>query len=108
MTSAPEPGYVPQWDMADRMRKTLRDSGISVQDVAEYLGVSRNTVSSWINGRITPDLTTQRLWAMRFGVPLTWLQTGEAGPDIPTGLRMGYLSGSMGHEARIIPFHLAA
>ncbi len=68
---------VPEFDRADRMRKALRVAGISVQDIAEYLGVARNTVSTWINGRIEPSIQTVRLWALRTNVPYEWLQTGE-------------------------------
>ena len=32
-----------EWDVADRMRKSLRASGVGVQDMADYLGMSRNT-----------------------------------------------------------------
>jgi transcriptional regulator with XRE-family HTH domain len=75
---------VPRWDTADRMRKALRQADISVQDMAEYLGVARNTVSTWINGRIKPSSQTLRLWALRCGVPLEWLTEGE--PE--SGVRM--------------------
>lgn len=69
---------VPEWDVADRMRKALRTSGMSVQDIADYLGVSRNTVSTWINGRIRPNKQSLRLWALKTGVPFEWLETGDA------------------------------
>ncbi|WP_353709512.1 helix-turn-helix transcriptional regulator [Cellulosimicrobium sp. ES-005] len=59
------------------MRKSLRLTGIGVQDMADYLEVSRNTVGTWINGRITPSAQTIRLWAMRTGVPYRWLRDGE-------------------------------
>jgi transcriptional regulator with XRE-family HTH domain len=68
---------VPEWDTADRMRKALREAGIGVQEIADYLGVARNTVSTWINGRIEPSTQTLRLWALRCGVPYGWL-TGAA------------------------------
>jgi len=38
-----EPGSVPEWDVADRMRKTLRTANLGVQEMADYLDVSRNT-----------------------------------------------------------------
>lgn len=77
---------VPEFDLADRMRKALRTSGVGVQDMADYLGVARNTVSTWINGRIEPSKQSVRLWAMRTGVPYEWLQTGERPqPENPDG-----------------------
>ena len=74
--SEPDPA-VPQWDVADRMRKSLREASIGVTEIADYLDVSRTSVSNWINGRIPPSVQTLRLWALRTGVPYEWL----AGPD---------------------------
>ncbi len=81
-TTEVTPGVaVPEFDLADRMRKALRTSGVGVQEMADYLGVARNTVSTWINGRIVPDTRTLRLWALRTGVPFEWLERGEVTPD---------------------------
>ena len=71
---------IPEWDKADRMRKALRGSGMTVQEMADYLGVARNTVSTWINGRIEPSPTTLRVWAMTCGVSYRWLCHGTEGP----------------------------
>ena len=68
---------VPQFDRTDRMALALRHSRLTNQDMAEYLGVARETVSRWVNGRSTPNQGMLRLWAMRTGVPFEWLQTGE-------------------------------
>lgn len=68
---------VPEFDLADRMRKGLRIAGMTVQEMADYLGVTRTTVSNWINGHVPPSKQTQRLWALRTGVDFDWLQTGE-------------------------------
>jgi transcriptional regulator with XRE-family HTH domain len=73
MTQQPDAPAVPSWDMADRMRKSLRHADLGVQEIADYLGVARNTVSTWINGRIEPSTQTLRLWAMRTGVSFEWL-----------------------------------
>ncbi len=75
--------HVPEWDVADRMRKAARESHIGVQDMADYHGVSRTTVSTWINGRVSPSAQTLRLWAMRCGVPLDWLRSGTADTPPP-------------------------
>ena len=68
-----ETSAVLEWDLADRMRKALRVSGRSVQEMADYLGVAPTTVSTWINGRNRPSPSTIRLWAMRCEVPYEWL-----------------------------------
>ena len=73
-----------EWDMADRMRKALRAADLPVQEVADYMGVSRNTISAWINGRATPRKSMLRLFALRVGASYKWLETGEA-PSSPDG-----------------------
>ena len=59
------------------MRKALREARVSVADIASYLGVTRGTVSTWINGRIEPSVQTLRLWALRCGVDYDWLRDGR-------------------------------
>jgi transcriptional regulator with XRE-family HTH domain len=82
MSEQPAAGELPRWDLADRMRKSLRHAGIGVQDMAEYLDVDRSTVSTWINGRIEPSVQTAKLWALRTGVPYTYLCHGTDAPCI--------------------------
>ena len=71
-----------EFDLADRMRKAMRVADVGVQDMAEYLDVSRNTVGNWINGHITPRTVTLRAFAQRCDVPFEWLKTGKA----PSGM----------------------
>lgn len=86
MTEMPNTSAVPTWDLADRLGKSLRTSGLSRQDMADYLAVHRNTITNWISGRITPSVQTVRLWALRCGVPYEWLTTGQAAlTPPPTG-----------------------
>ncbi len=74
-----------EFDMPDRMRRSLRISGVSAGDMADYLGVRREAVSTWLSGRVNPRKSTLRLWAMRTGVPLEWIETGQVpDPDDPT------------------------
>jgi len=88
MTVSTISGYrIPQWDIYDRMTKSLKESGMSVQEVADYYDVHRNTVSGWLHGRIKPDTRTLRLWAVMTGVPYEWLKDGTEppGPQDPDG-----------------------
>lgn len=75
-----------EFGMPDRLGKALDVAGIASGDMADYLGVSRNTISNYINGRTEPRKQTLRLWALRTGAPLEWLQTGiwpTTGPKVP-------------------------
>mgnify|MGYP003582546071 CR=1 FL=1 len=69
------------FDKADRMRRALRVSDIAVGEMADYLQVSRNTVTAWINGRNEPRRRDLAAFALRTGFPVAWLETGEAPHD---------------------------
>lgn len=75
--------FIFEFDLADRMRKALRVSGWSVQEIASRMGVSRNTVSSWLGGRSVPSEEQLTVWAAYTRAPLEWLQRGTvpAPPD---------------------------
>jgi transcriptional regulator with XRE-family HTH domain len=88
MTTQRSELLVPEFDLADRMRKALRVADLGVQQMADYLGVGRNTVSTWINGKIAPSTQTIRLWAIRCDVPYDWLRWGDIpGPGSPPTTR---------------------
>jgi transcriptional regulator with XRE-family HTH domain len=67
---------VPTWTLGDRMGKALDHAGIGMQEMADYLGVSRTSVSNWIHGRVRPNQRTLLLWSMRTGVDLGWIARG--------------------------------
>jgi transcriptional regulator with XRE-family HTH domain len=67
-----------QFDLADRMRKAMRVRDLGVQELADALGVSRNTISNWIGGRATPSTPALMAFASVTEVPLEWLKTGAA------------------------------
>jgi transcriptional regulator with XRE-family HTH domain len=74
--------HIPEWTLADRLGKSMRDADFSVQEMADYFEVNRNTIGGWINGRVKPDIESVRQWGVRTGVPYEWLITGEApSPD---------------------------
>lgn len=67
---------VPEWTLGDRLAKALRHADISVQEMADHLDVHRNTVSGYINDRARPSKSTVWDWAVRCGLPPTWVATG--------------------------------
>lgn len=92
MSTSTEHLPVPEWDLADRLGKALRVAGMSVAEMAIYLGVHRNTVSAWINGRTPISGPAIRAWATRTNVDFGWLDTGvEPAPPPNEGLPLPHL-----------------
>ncbi|MGQ2915891.1 helix-turn-helix domain-containing protein [Microbacterium aurantiacum] len=89
MSIAHDPHSKWSFGLPDRLNKALTVAGISNMEMAEYLGVSSNTIGNYISGRTTPKKQTLRLWALRTGAPLAWIESGETQeapqPDGPTG-----------------------
>ena len=66
-----------QFTLGDRLSKAMRAADVTRADIAEYLGVSPTTIGNYTSDRVPVKKQTLRLWSMRTGVPLTWLETGE-------------------------------
>jgi transcriptional regulator with XRE-family HTH domain len=67
---------IPPETLGERLRRARVHAGISVQTMADDLGVARQTVSSWENNRERPRRTTLLAYAFRCAVPVEWLETG--------------------------------
>ena len=67
------------FDKSDRLSKALKLGKVSSNEMAAHLDVSRTTISNYINGRTEPKRSQIRDWALRTGVPMEWLETGEVG-----------------------------
>ena len=76
MSTQPHASNVPQWTLGDRLGKSLDHAGMGMQEMADYLGVSRNSVSNWVHGRVPPNQRTLLLWSMRTGVDIDWITRG--------------------------------
>lgn len=82
-------GSIPQWSQGDRLAKALDHAGMSVQDMADFLEVTRNTIGNYTAGRTKINRATLLVWAERTGVDLRWLESGEAPNPPPTpGIRI--------------------
>ncbi|MGH9252897.1 MAG: helix-turn-helix domain-containing protein [Acidimicrobiales bacterium] len=93
MSQAYEQGTVPDWPLGWRMQRALSFAAISVEQMGEELGVSRSTISRWLNDRGAPSRGYLKLWALRTGVPLGWLDGTEGLPRVdsnhqPAGWRV--------------------
>lgn len=81
---------IPEFTVGDRLARARTTGGISVQQMAEALGVDRRTVGRYERSE-TVKRTIIMAYALRTGVPVEWLETGKYTPwDLnpePTGLR---------------------
>lgn len=59
------------------MALALEHGGVSVNEMAAHLGISRTTVSNYLHGRTKPRRGDLIAWAMRCGVPFEWLVNGD-------------------------------
>lgn len=70
-------GQVPQWSVQDRLRKAREHAGMTQLELAETIGVSRNSVSNYESGVTRPRQIVLNQWSLATGVPLSWLTSGE-------------------------------
>ena len=85
MTTANAHGNIPEIVLRHRLRIAREEAGLSVQGLAERMGVARNTVGNAEAGKGTPRKVVLNAWALATGVDIHWLETGKApdqgGPD---------------------------
>jgi len=90
-THVHERGSIPAFTVADRLRKAREVARLEQCDLAAAIDVSRGTVSNYERGSVQPRVIVMKAWALRTGVPLSWIQTGDGNegeaprPDGPDG-----------------------
>ena len=60
------------------LKQARSEAGLSQEDVAEKVGVSRQTVSSWENGKSYPDIASVITLSDAYGISLDSLMKGDA------------------------------
>lgn len=73
-------GRIPEFDLGDRIRKAIETSGLSVQEVADYMELNRNSPGRWIHGHNKPNALQLRAIAEVTGVDVAWLRWGRTEP----------------------------
>jgi transcriptional regulator with XRE-family HTH domain len=110
MSSQPDSPRVPEWTIAERLYLARTVAGYEKQQLADAIGVSRDTVGnyesrSWARKRSPAYI---KAWALATGVDGQWLQTGIS-PIHPSGVsQRGNTTGSIAHEASIHLIRTAA
>jgi transcriptional regulator with XRE-family HTH domain len=76
---------VPQWTIEDRLRKAREAAGFDQRELADAIGVARQTIGYYEAGNTTNHRRiVLNQWALATGVPVDWLRDGiepESGPD---------------------------
>ena len=58
--------------------RTMSDRWVSVEEIAVYLGVSRDTIYGWITKREMPAHKVGRLWKFKPDEVDAWVRAGTA------------------------------
>jgi transcriptional regulator with XRE-family HTH domain len=73
---------IPTWTLGDRLAKARRDvAKLTTRQMAEVLGVHKNTVTNWETGAIQPRRYAITAWAQVTGVSEAWLLGDQNGDD---------------------------
>jgi len=62
----------------------MEDRWLSVDEIAGYLGVKRDTVYTWISGRGMPAHRVGKLWKFKRDEVDTWVRDGGAANEHQT------------------------
>ena len=77
-------GAIPAWSLGWRLNRALSHADISVQEMADELGVARSTISRWVNDHGTePRAVYVKQWALRTGVDYRWLMGSTPADVLP-------------------------
>ncbi|HEU4543592.1 MAG TPA: helix-turn-helix transcriptional regulator, partial [Jiangellaceae bacterium] len=86
-------GVIPQWTVPDKIRKAREYAGLSQQELADRLSVTRTSVINWERGHTRPLRVLLGLLADATGVDPDWLASDDprtanlhSVPDRPAGL----------------------
>lgn len=72
----------PEWTLGDRLGKSLRYAGMKAQDMADIIGVARNTISNYVNDHTEPSKLALKEWALRTGVSVEWLEGNSPSSEV--------------------------
>ncbi|TQE98666.1 MAG: helix-turn-helix domain-containing protein [Spiribacter salinus] len=59
----------------------MDDRWLSVEEIAEYLGVAKDTVYTWVTSKRMPGHKVGRLWKFKREEIDTWIREGGAAEE---------------------------
>lgn len=79
--SAEQHERIPVFTRGDRLRKARLTTGLSTREFAEQIGISQKSVNNAESDSHEVRRIVLNAWAMATGVPVKWLESGEAGDE---------------------------
>ena len=73
-------------DFAERLLIARRRARMDSADLAQSVGVTRKTISSWESGRSEHSASSLAARAQSLGVTVTWILYGDEDRDLPTSI----------------------
>lgn len=67
-------------ELKDRIRKVIKDSGLSMPQFSSKIGVARTTIGHYRDGRTPPPIDFLEKVCREFSVSRRWLILGEGDP----------------------------
>lgn len=81
MTATPLDGAaIPQWTLADRLRKARLHAGLEQAELAAEIGIGRSTIVNYESGKTEPSRPVLLAWSLRCGVSYEWLSEMDPNP----------------------------
>jgi transcriptional regulator with XRE-family HTH domain len=75
---------------AGRLQQSRRWVGLRQEQIADVVGVTRRTVSSWEHGITTPSVDQLLAWARATGFPPSWFLPDEVSAVTRGSLQLGH------------------
>lgn len=72
---------IPPWTLGWRLQRALAHAKMTTSEMADELGVSRSTISRFVNDGGPVRAAYLKQWALRCGVPYEWLVSETSDPD---------------------------
>lgn len=76
---------MPEVELRHRLRIAREHAGYEQEELAQKMGVSRNTITNYEKGKVAPRKIVLNAWAWHCGVSLDWINTGRVGTPTPPG-----------------------
>lgn len=69
---------LPTFGLGDRLRKARKLARLSQDQMAEKMGVSRPTISSWETGKTQPKVSQAERWGEETHAPFEWFANARS------------------------------